>query len=77
MSSDCGYDYDEKKNLRHNNNKSKKCCYYELLNVKRDCDLKALKKSYRKLALKHHPDKNPDRLEVCYVCECVYVCMCV
>jgi len=41
----------------------KKKCLYEILGVESDCDLKALKKSYRKLALKHHPDKNPDCVE--------------
>ena len=32
--------------------------YYEILNVPFDADLKLIKKSYRQLALKYHPDKN-------------------
>ena len=38
---------------------STKRCYYETLEVERNADDSALKSSFRKLAMKFHPDRNP------------------
>lgn len=37
--------------------------YYAILGVPRDASDAALKKAFRNLALKHHPDRNPDNKE--------------
>ncbi len=36
-----------------------KRCYYEILGVERHAQAEDIKKSYRKLAMQYHPDRNP------------------
>ena len=34
--------------------------YYEVLGVNRDASADEIKKAFRRVAMKHHPDRNPD-----------------
>ena len=37
--------------------------YYEVLGVSKSSDETTIKKAYRKIAMKFHPDRNPDNKE--------------
>ncbi|TNF27546.1 MAG: molecular chaperone DnaJ [Deltaproteobacteria bacterium] len=37
-----------------------KRCYYEVLGIPKDANSESIKRAYRKLAMRFHPDRNPD-----------------
>jgi len=52
--------------------------YYEILEVTQDADKTTIKKAYRSLAKKYHPDKNPDDKEAEHkfkLCNEAYQCL--
>jgi len=52
--------------------------YYEILEVTQDADKTTIKKAYRTLAKKYHPDKNPDDAEAEHkfkLCNEAYQCL--
>ena len=41
--------------------------YYEVLGVSRDTPEQDIKKAYRRIAMKNHPDRNPDNKDADHV----------
>ena len=37
--------------------------YYHILNVSRDANTEDIKKAFRQLAMRYHPDRNPENIE--------------
>ena len=44
--------------------------YYDLLGVKKDATTDEIKKAFRKIAIKEHPDKGGDPEKVSWVTQC-------
>ena len=43
--------------------KSRRKDFYKILGIEKDASDQDIKKAYRRLAIVHHPDKNPDSAE--------------
>lgn len=50
-------------------------CHYDVLGVNKDADDATIKKAHRKLALKYHPDKNPNAAEEFLSVQQAYECL--
>ena len=37
--------------------------YYQILNVSRAANAEEIKKAFRQLAMRYHPDRNPENME--------------